>query len=335
MKLLKNMFFCFLLILGFAAVANAEDTIYLKDGSVVHGTVIKKFPATGSIKVRKDNGKEVVYKKKQVLKVEHSGSTSEKPKAEHSAMAEKPKKHEHHHAMEATGTTNGVNSNGRPGYFFSDTAFVPNKNQIMGAAGIAFYSVGSQLTVPVGGAYGITDNIQVSVNTDFYTGSGISGLGNITVGGKYKFNIATERLDIAAGLDLSDGPLTGGGASSFSFDPYGVVTYTFTDGFQLNGELGLLVNTGYTFSYTVAGQTFSASTGSLSTFQFNAGASYPLGDSLTGIAELDANALGSGNTPIVVGIRTGHDVQLQAFGGLDLAGTVGLVIGGNIALVSE
>jgi hypothetical protein len=237
--------------------------------------------------------------------------------------------------MEASSTTNGVNNVGRPGYFYSDTAFVPNKGQVMGAAGLAFYSPGSQLIVPVGAAYGITDNIDISANTNFYTGGGVSGLGNITVGGKYKFNVATERLDIAAGLDLSDGPLTGGGYSAFSFDPYGVVTYTFTDGFQLNGQLGLLVNTGYTVSYTIAGKTYSASTGSLSTFQFNAGASYPLGDNLIGIAELGANALGSGNTPVIVGIRTGHDVQLQAFGGLDLAGTVGLIIGGNVALVSE
>jgi hypothetical protein len=332
MKLLKKMLFCFLLVLGCAAVANAEDIIYLKDGSVVHGTIIKRFPETGSIKVRKNSGKEVVYKKKQVLRVEHSGSAA----ASHSsAVAEKPKRHEHHHAMEASETINGVNNIGRPGYFYSDTAFVPNKGQIMGAAGLAFYSPGSSLIVPVGAAYGITDNIDVSANTNFYTGGGVSGLGNITVGGKYKFNISVDRLLVAAGLDLSDGPLTGGGYSAFSFDPYGVVTYTFTDGFQLNGQLGLLVNTGYTVSYTIGGKTYSASTGSLSTFQFNAGASYPLGDNLIGIAELGANALGSGNTPVIVGIRMGHDVQLQAFGGLDLAGTVGVIIGGNVALVSE
>ncbi len=328
MKLLKKVLFCLLLVLGCAAIANAEDTIYLKDGSVVHGTVIKKFPATGSIKVRKDNGKEVVYKKKQVLKVEHSGSTSEKPKAEHAAMAEKPKKHEHHHAEEVSGTNSGVNNVGRPGYFFSDTAFVPNKGQIMGSAGIAFYSVGSQLIVPVGGAYGITDQIQVHVSTNFYTGSGISGLGNITFGGKYKFNISKENLYVAAGLDLSDGPLTGSGYTSFNIDPYGIVTYNFSDGLQLNGQLGIYIPTTGTkigaFTYTPP-----------SYLQLNDGASYPLGDKLTSIAELDINGQGSGATPLVVGIRTGHDVQLQAFGGLDLAGTVGVLVGGNIALVSE
>ena len=325
MKLLKNMFFCFLFVLGFAAVANAEDTIYLKDGSVVHGTVIKKFPATGSIKVRKDNGKEVVYKKKQVLKVEHSGSTSEKPKAEHSAMA---RKHEHHHWMEATGTIDGVNNIGRPGYFFSDTAFVPNKGQIMGSAGVAFYSPGSQLIVPVGAAYGITDEIQLHADINFYTGTGISGLGNLTVGGKYKFHIATENLLIAAGLDLSDGPLTGSGFTSFNIDPYGIVTYSFVDGLQLNCQLGVYIPTTGTkigaFTYTPP-----------SYLQLNAGAAYAFDKDLTGIAELDINGQGSGATPIVVGIRTGHAVQLQAFGGLDLAGTVGVLVGGNIALVSE
>jgi len=325
MKLLKKMLFCLLLVLGCAAIANAEDIIYLKDGSVVHGTIIKRFPETGSIKVRKDNGKEVVYKKKQVSKVEHSGS---EVSSHSSAVAEKPKKHEHHHAEVLGTAANGVNNIGRPGYFFSDTAFVPNKGQIMGSAGIAFYSVGSQLIVPVGGAYGITDQIQVHVSTNFYTFSGVSGLGNITFGGKYKFNIDKENLYVAAGLDLSDGPLTGSGFTSFNIDPYGIVTYNFADGLELNGQLGIFIPTTGTkigaFTYTPP-----------SYLQLNAGASYPLGDKLTGIAELDINGQGSGATPLIVGIRTGRDVQLQAFGGLDLAGTVGVLVGGNIALVSE
>jgi hypothetical protein len=46
------------------------------------------------------------------------------------------------------------------------------------------------------------------------------------------------------------------------------------------------VNTGYTVTYTFAGKTYSASTGSTTTFQLNAGASYPIADQLTGIAEL-------------------------------------------------
>ncbi|GEM_PF-2095769 len=326
MKLLKNFLFCFLLMLGFTAVANAEDVIYLKDGSVVHGTIIKRFPDTGSIKVRKNNGKEVVYKKKQVSKVEHV--TEESHAATHSStLREAPKKHGHHHA-ESGETTNGVNTIGRPGYFFSDTAFTPNKGQIEGSAGAQFYSIGSQLIVPVGAAYGITDQIQVHASTNFYTAGGASGLGNITFGGKYKFNIAVEHLTIAAGLDLSDGPLTGSGYSSFNFDPYGIATYNFADGLQLNGQLGIMILGGYNVTYTAA-------VGGGSYVQLNAGASYPIADKLTGIAELDINGQGSGATPLIVGIRTGHDVQLQAFGGLDLAGTVGLLIGGNVALVSE
>jgi hypothetical protein len=343
MKLMKNLLFCFLLMLGFAAIANAEDVIYLKDGSVVHGTIIKRFPDTGSIKVRKHSGKEVVYKKKQVLRVEVVNSESHA--ATHSStMSEAPKKH-HHHEEYTGGTTNGVNNIGRPGYFFSDTAYTPNKGQIEGAAGAAFYSVGSQLVIPVGAAYGITDQIQVHASTNFYTGGGVSGLGNIVVGGKYKFNIAVEHLTIAAGLDLSDGPLTGSGYSSFNFDPYGIATYNFADGLQLNGQLGIMILGGYNYTYTATRiiatppyyQTYQATTsvGGGSYVQLNAGASYPLGDKLTGIAELDINGQGSGATPLIVGIRTGHDVQLQAFGGLDLAGTVGVMIGGNVALVSE
>src|SRR5665213_497859 len=248
MKLLNKLFFCFLLMLGFAAIANAEDVIYLKDGSVVHGTIIKRFPDTGSIKVRKHSGKEVVYKKKQVLRVEVVNSESHEA-AHSTTMSEAPKKHGHHHA-ESTEAANGVNNIGRPGYFFSDSANTPNKGQIEGAAGAAFYSFGSQLIVPVGAAYGITDQIEVHASTNFYTAGGVSGLGNITLGGKYKFNIAVEHLVIAAGLDLSDGPLTGGAYSTFNFDPYGIATYTFADGLQLNGQLGIMILGGYTYTYT-------------------------------------------------------------------------------------
>jgi hypothetical protein len=320
MKLLKRLAFCFLLILGFTAVAKAEDTIYLKDGKVVHGKIIKRFPS-GSVKIRTASGKETVYKKSSIKNIVHTDSAP-------ASMSPSPKK-AHHHAEMASGTIDGVNNVGRPGYFYSDTAFVPNKGQVEGAAGIVFYSPGSQLFIPVGASFGIADNLQIHANTNFYSFSGASGLYYLTFGGKYSFKTQTDNLLFAAGLDMSVGPLSGplSTISTFNFDPYGIVTYSFKDGFQLNGQLGLYVPGGSkigAFSYTAPAY-----------LQLNAGAAYPFDANLTGIAELNINGLGSANTPLIVGLRTGHDVQLQAFAGLDLAGTVGVVIGGNVALVSQ
>jgi hypothetical protein len=322
MKLLKRLAFCFLLIVGFTAVAKAEDTIYLKDGKVVHGKIIKKFPS-GSVKIRTASGKETVYKKSSIKNIVHTDSAPV-------AMSASPKKvHHHEHAEMASGAIDGVNNVGRPGYFYSDTAYVPNKGQVMGAAGIVFYSPGSQLFIPVGAAFGVAENLQLHANTNFYSFSGASGLYYLTFGGKYSFKTKTDNLLFAAGLDMSVGPLSGplSTISTFNFDPYGIVTYGFKDGLQLNGQLGLYVPGGSKiggFSFTPAAY-----------LQLNAGAAYPFDANLTGIAELGVNGLGSANTPLVVGLRTGHDVQLQAFAGLDLAATVGVVIGGNVALVSQ
>jgi hypothetical protein len=222
---------------------------------------------------------------------------------------------------------NGGNVNGRPGYFYSDTAYTPEKGVFIGGAHAAFYSLGSQLSIPFGGAYGITKDLQVSANTNFYAGSGVSGLGNLTLGGKYAFKISNDHLKIAAGLDLPIGPLSNSGYSTVNFVPYGVGTYNFQDGFQLNGQLGIYIPGGYkigAFSYTPA-----------AFVQLNAGAAYPFSKDLTGIAEFDINGLGSANSPLIAGIRTGHDVQLQAFAGLDLASTVGVLVGGGVVLVSQ
>jgi len=257
--------------------------------------------------------------------------------------SEKETKREAKHEESATSTRkhpiNGANMNGRPGYFFADTANSPDKGQIMGAAHVVFYSAGSLLNIPFGAAYGLTDQLQLHASTAFYSVGGGSGLSNLTFGGKYAFKHVSPGLDVAAGLDFAVGPLSNAGYSTFSFDPYGVVTYNFVDGFQLNGQLGVYVPGGYSIDNPLYGffpgepKTFSYTPPAY--LQFNAGAAYPFDHELTGIAELAVNGQGSGDTPLVVGIRTGKDVQFQALGGLDLAGTVGVIIGGGIVLVSQ
>ncbi len=254
---------------------------------------------------------------------------SKKKKKKKDTKKTEAKKVEHHHKAVVTDSTIGVNTNGRPGYFFSDTASTPNKGQAMGAAGLQFNTAGSFFYIPVGGAYGVTPDLQLSANTSFYTGSGISGLSSLTVGGKYHFVSKVERLNFAGGLDLSIGPLNNSPYSYFSMDPYGVVTYSFVDGLQLNGQLGVFIPvTGYKIGTITV--TPSA------VVQCNLGVSYPFPDKLTGMAELGINGGGSGVTPLVGGVRKTFDnVQLQAFAGPDFGGTVGLLIGGSAALLSE
>ncbi|MGH7740104.1 MAG: hypothetical protein ACREL1_08160 [bacterium] len=263
-----------------------------------------------------------------------------------SAKSKKKKKHEakmmhhemvvqHHEIAYHLRPIVGANMNGRPGYFYADTASTPSKNQLMGAAHVIFSSPGSELTVPFGAAYGITNRLQVHASTSFYTGNGLSGLNNLTFGGKYGFPDVAKGLDIAAGLDFAIGPLSNAGYSTLSFDPYGVATYTFADGFQLNGQLGLYVPGGYSVTYNILGTPYTASYSLPAYLQFNAGVAYPFDSKLTGIAEIAVNGAGNGDTPLVVGIRTGKDVQFQALGGLDLAGTVGVVLGGGISLFTE
>ncbi len=259
------------------------------------------------------------------------------------AAAKKKKKMEkevvHHARVERPHPIEGADLNGRPGYFFADTANTPNQGQIMGAAHVWFDSAFNGLSIPFGGAYGITDQIQVHASSSFYAAGGLSGLNFLTFGGKYGFKHVAPGLNIAAGLDLSIGPLYVANASALGFDPYGIVTYTFIDGLQLNGQLGVFVPGGRSYANPLYGiipnQPQNISLTPPAYLQFNAGAAYPFDPDLTGIAELAVNGEGNAATPLIVGLRTGHDVQLQAFGGLDLAGQVGVLIGGGVALFSK
>lgn len=271
------------------------------------------------------------------LGVDSANAASKKKKKETKKQEKKEEKREaRHERAHASGARpiEGGNLSGQPGYFYAPSAKTLNKGQVMGAGHLTFDSAGSVLQIPVGGTYGITNKIQVNVNTSFYAAGGASGIYNINFGGKYGFGQVAKGLDIAAGLDFSIGPLTnfGYGTASFGFDPYGVATYTFSDGLQFNGKLGL-----YITSYNVKNGTTSLAV-SYSYFQLDLGAAYPFDKDLTGIAELATNGVVggiTGGTPLIVGIRTGHDVQLQAFGGLDLNYQVGLLIGGGVVLVSN
>ena len=234
----------------------------------------------------------------------------------------------------------GANLSGKPGYIISDTASVLNQGQWMGGAHLAFDTWGSALQIPVGVSYGLSDKLMLNVNTSFFTAGGASGLYFLDFGGKYGWkNVGdTDNLNVAAGLDFAVGPLSNNlyGYSAFAFDPYGVVTYTFKNGLQLNGKLGLYVQS-YSSTYTILNVSHTTSY-SFSYFQLDLGVAYPFSKDLTGFGELATNGLvynGAGGTPLLAGIRTGKDVQLQAFAGLDLGGAVGLFLGGGVVFISE
>lgn len=284
------------------------------------------------------------------LFVSTASAETSKKKKKASTQTAVEKKVEKKRARVEKKVIDGGNISGKPGYIISDTANVLEKGQFMGGAHLTFDTWGSALQIPIGVSYGITDKIMVNVNTSFYTAGGLSGLYYLNFGGKYGFKDVgdTPNLNVAAGLDFAVGPLSNSlyGYSAFAFDPYGVVTYTLKNGLQLNGKLGLYVQTFnqnvQTYEVTTTYPYFTYGTKSesfsYSYFQLDLGVAYPFEKDLTGFGELATNGLvynGAGGTPLLVGIRTGHDVQLQAFAGLDLGGSLGLFLGGGAVLLSN
>lgn len=70
----KPMFFLiavFLLAVGVGSAVWAEDVVYLKDGSIIHGTITEEVPGV-TIKIETNDGNVFVYKVKQVEKITHS-----------------------------------------------------------------------------------------------------------------------------------------------------------------------------------------------------------------------------------------------------------------------
>ncbi len=58
-------------IFGFIGTALAEDVVYLKDGSVIHGTITEEVPGK-TIKIETNDGNIFVYKVKAIDKITHS-----------------------------------------------------------------------------------------------------------------------------------------------------------------------------------------------------------------------------------------------------------------------
>ena len=54
----------------------AEDTVYLKDGSIIHGMITEEFPGK-SIKIKTKDGNVFVYKTKAIERITHSAKATE------------------------------------------------------------------------------------------------------------------------------------------------------------------------------------------------------------------------------------------------------------------
>jgi hypothetical protein len=73
MKRLNLFFMVLLMVWGCAAIVKAEDVVYLKDGSEIHGTIIEEVPGV-SIKIQTNDGNTFVYKTRLIAKITHSAS---------------------------------------------------------------------------------------------------------------------------------------------------------------------------------------------------------------------------------------------------------------------
>lgn len=62
--------------LGVREMAFAEDVVYLKDGSIIHGTITEEVPGK-SIKIETKDGNVFVYKMKAIEKITHTAPTAE------------------------------------------------------------------------------------------------------------------------------------------------------------------------------------------------------------------------------------------------------------------
>lgn len=56
-------------------IAKAEDVVYLKDGSIIHGMITEEVPGV-SIKIQTNDGNVFVYKMKAVAKITHSADNT-------------------------------------------------------------------------------------------------------------------------------------------------------------------------------------------------------------------------------------------------------------------
>lgn len=66
----------FMSVLGLCGIAQAEDVVYLKNGSIIHGTITEEVPGK-SLKIETKDGNVFVYKVKEVEKITHTAPAAE------------------------------------------------------------------------------------------------------------------------------------------------------------------------------------------------------------------------------------------------------------------
>lgn len=208
----------------------------------------------------------------------------------------------------------GTNTGARTGLFFSDTAQTPGDGKAF-FTGHLLYGMDDNfdlLQIPFGANYGIGPDFELSGTLEFVhlsldlpanaaADDSRSGLGNITVGGKYVIRHPGEiPPDIGFGVDVSHGPLSddlGDDATDVTFK--GMITHTVAGGLLVNGGLGFLVlgDRGGQDNDVVV--------------QVNGGVGYPLTPALTGIAELGVNQFGDDDGIFAFGVRGGLRQRFQ------------------------
>jgi hypothetical protein len=227
----------------------------------------------------------------------------------------------------------GTNIWGRAGLLFSDTSDVLPVGHIEGSAYLTYQSLASlgigsytyttdQLGIPFGFHIGVVENVDLYASGNFVSTRSGSDVPNYTStstnsfvlngGGKYHIATTNKNLSFSAGGDLTI-PTQGG---SVIFTPRGTVTYVLGNGFLLNGELGVAIDS---TTYAVA----------------DAGIGIPVNDRIAVMAEIGANQAGYLNSQLAGGIRYAFsNIKLQGLVGLPLNGG-GAMIGGGIILASQ
>jgi len=231
----------------------------------------------------------------------------------------------------------GSNIFGRKGLLFTDTAETPNKGD-SSFSGHLLLGEGDdfdQIQIPFGFNYGLDQNIEISASTQFLDQdldlpniAGVSldesrsGLGSITVGGKYRIEPQDRSLpDFALGLDLSFGPLSDDlGDEGIDANIKGLATHTLSNGILLNGGLGILFIGGRDVEviHPVTGQITKVKDDSDTEIQIHGGIGVPFRPDMTFIAELGIDQLGDENSVLGLGVRGGRNTKYQLILGLGL-----------------
>ncbi len=242
----------------------------------------------------------------------------------------------------------GSNLMGQTGLLWAETAKTTPKGKVGGAAHLAIHSdeFFTVVQVPVGVNFGLSKCLEAGATAEFMSvspdeGDSTSGLGDLTLNGKYQFDTQSD-VKVAAGLDVGIGPLSDDlGESTTDITPKGMVTYTLKSGVVLNGTLGFVITGGYEYTYTsyaydpitmsVVSREVTADVDPDNYIQLGAGVGIPVSPKLSVIGELGLNAYGDEGSILGGGIRTGGKMPLQAMLGIGLGDFApDFVIGGGI-----